>query len=101
MSIEAMKLALEPVGEVVYVAKGHLREVLNGNAMNAYLAPEPDRFADVALYTHPAPSVPDVEDLRDRLVAISAAVADSDDRAAQSMLGETLRLLAAAQAKSG
>lgn len=50
------------------------------------------------LYTHPAPGVPDVEDLRDRLVAISAAVADCDDRAAQSMLGEILRLLAA-QAK--
>lgn len=52
-----------------------------------------------ALYTRPAPGVPDAEDLRDRLVAISSAVADSDDRAAQSMLSETLRLLAAAQAK--
>lgn len=51
--------------------------------------------------TRPAQGVPDVEDLRDRLVAISAAVADSDDRAAQSMLGEILRTLAAAQAKGG
>lgn len=53
------------------------------------------------VYTHPAPCVPDAEDLRDRLVAISSAVADRDDRAAQSMLSETLRLLAAAQAKGG
>lgn len=49
----------EPVGEVVYIAKGHLREVLNGNTMNAYLSPEPDRFADVALSTRPAPGVPE------------------------------------------
>lgn len=34
------------------------------------------------------------DDLTDRLVAISAAVADSDDRKAQSLLRETLRLLA-------
>lgn len=40
--------------------------------------------------------VPDVDDLRDRLVAISIAVAGSDDRAAQSMLREILVLLTAA-----
>lgn len=65
-----------------------------GSLLGEFGYPEPDD-------THPAPAVPDVEDLRDRLVAISAAVADCDDRAAQSMLGEILRLLAAAQAKAG
>jgi hypothetical protein len=45
------------------------------------------------------PTVPeliDIDDLKDRLVAISEAVADQDDRAAQAILGELLRLLSAA-----
>ena len=37
----------------------------------------------------------DIEDLKDRLVAISGAVADDDDRAAQAILRTTLELLAA------
>lgn len=35
----------------------------------------------------------DIDELKDRLVAASAAVADQDDRSAQAILGETLRLL--------
>lgn len=35
----------------------------------------------------------DIPELQDRLVAISAAVADQDDIAAQAMLGGTLRML--------
>jgi hypothetical protein len=45
------------------------------------------------------PTVPeliDIDDLKDRLVAISEAVAYQDDRAAQAILGELLRLLSAA-----
>lgn len=45
-------------------------------------------------YTGPAPELLDIDDLRDRLVAISSAVAHGDDRDAQSMLGEAIRLLA-------
>lgn len=52
----------------------------------------------VALYAQQAAQVvPDVDDLRDRLVAISKAVADGDDRVAQAMLGEILRALASLQ----
>ena len=40
--------------------------------------------------------VPDVDDLRDRLVAISSAVADSDDREAQAIIRTTLEVLASA-----
>lgn len=40
--------------------------------------------------------VPDVDDLKDRLVAASEAVEDQDDRAAQAIIGEMLRLLSAA-----
>jgi hypothetical protein len=40
---------------LIYVASGHLREVVNGNAMLIYASPEADRFADVALFTHTAP----------------------------------------------
>lgn len=45
-----------------------------------------------------APTCLDIADLQDRLVAVSQAVADQDDRAAQAMLSETLKLLAAPQA---
>lgn len=45
----------------------------------------------VAASPHGVP--PGREDLIDRLVAISSAVAEQDDRAAQAMLGECLRLL--------
>ena len=39
-----------------------------------------------------APAIPAInDDLRDRLVAISAAIADQDDRAAQAMLREILK----------
>ena len=68
----------EPVGEVVYIAKGHLREVLNGNTMNAYLSPEPDRFADVALFTRPAPGVPGDSELLDYLDTLATRAAGSD-----------------------
>lgn len=44
-----------------------------------------------ALYTAPQPTpAPLSDDLRDRLVAISEAIADQDDRAAQAMLREIL-----------
>jgi hypothetical protein len=43
-----------------------------------------------------APFVLDVDGLKDRLVAVSEAVADQDDRGAQAILRETLRMLAAA-----
>jgi hypothetical protein len=49
------------------------------------------------LYAAPMPSVPDVTD---HLVAASAAIADQDDRAAQSCLREALAMLAAAKEES-
>lgn len=48
----------------------------------------------VPLFAHPVAQQPQVEavsdDLRDRLVAISQAIADQDDRAAQAMIREIL-----------
>lgn len=44
--------------------------------------------------SHPTPA-PDVANISDRLVAISSAIADLDDRKAQELLRETLQMLAA------
>ena len=54
---------------------------------------ERDRLAALVEAQQPAPSaaVALSDDLRDRLVAISEAVADQDDRAAQAMLREILK----------
>lgn len=59
-------------------------------------APLQERIAE--LEAKLAQRVPDVEDLKDRLVAISSAVADSDDREAQAIIRTALQLLAAAPA---
>ena len=37
----------------VWIGKGQLREVLNGNAMSVYMIDKQDRFTDVPLYTSP------------------------------------------------
>lgn len=87
----------EPVGE--HISRAEAIRLINALIEGDTLPPSSLEL--LRELTRPAPGVPDVEDLRDRLVAISAAVADSDDRAAQSMLGEILRTLAAAQAKGG
>ena len=37
----------------VWIGKGQLREVLNGNAMSVYMIDKQDRFTDVPLYASP------------------------------------------------
>lgn len=62
--------------------------------VNAKLAARDAWLARAAVEADRAQRVPDVEDLKDRLVAISSAVADSDDREAQAIIRTTLELLA-------
>lgn len=50
----------------------------------------------VRLNAQAVPATLDIEGLKDRLVAISSAVADSDHREAQAIIGTTLQLLSAA-----
>ena len=61
----------DELGATVWVGTGHLREVCNGNTLNAYMAPNRDRFADVPLYDQ---------------AAIDAAVALAADRYSELML---------------
>ena len=62
--------------------------------INAKLAARDAWLARAAVEADRAQRVPDVENLKDRLVAISSAVADSDDREAQAIIRTTLELLA-------
>jgi hypothetical protein len=52
-------------------------------------------YADAPQFVERVPDV-DVDDLRDRLVAISSFVADSNHEASQAMIGDTLAMLSAA-----
>ena len=53
-------------------------------------------FIEQAARRAPAVPVPQIAEVQDSLVAISAAIADQDDSAAQSMLRDLLSMLAAA-----
>lgn len=55
-------------------------------------------YAIAAVESDRAQRVPDVEALKDHLVAISSAVANSDDRVAQALIRTTLALLASTPA---
>ena len=55
-----------------------------------------DRVRDHFIEAIEAQGVPDVDDLRDRLVAISSAVAEQNDMLAQALIGDTLAMLASA-----
>lgn len=87
-AIASIKAALARHGEpVAYIDK-------RGRLLSYKDKPIP---VDTLVYEAAARALP-AEELTDRLVAISSAVADSDDRKAQAMLSETLQLLAAAPA---
>lgn len=68
---------------------------LSGDGLVLAMAQEIERLR-AALSS--APAAISTEDIQDRLVAISEAIADQDDRAAQAMLRETLKLLSSAPA---
>lgn len=66
--------------------------------VNAKLAARDAWLARAAIEADRAQRVPDAEDLKDRLVAISSAVVDSDEREAQAIIRTTLELLASTPA---
>lgn len=109
LSVTNIMLSISPcwdgMGEEVYAKSvadvedklGKMGEELEDWQLGIKRHPEmEERIA--ALEAKLAQRVPDVEDLKDRLVAISSAVADSDDRVAQGIIRTTLQLLSAAPA---
>ena len=79
----------------VWIGKGQLREVLNGNAMSVYMVDKQDRFTDVPLYASPQqePELIDlVKELQASLIDATALI-DELQQEPDKLDAERYRLL--------